>query len=111
MLSVRQKAFLKQYPNKLLECLWKLEAERFVPDEPTTKPQPLIKDKPNYAPSKLKILHYASATRPNVYYLVRCHSNGKVEFCSCEGFKYRKTCWHRSDVELNGAKLSVKPVS
>ena len=47
-------------------------------------------------PAGLKIVSVESASRPGVFYKLRC-VNGKVTHCECPGFKYRKTCHHAKE--------------
>jgi hypothetical protein len=109
-LTVRQQAHLLRYPNPGVEAAWMMDAReeaRRAEGGPTVKPQPLLADKTKDPDEKSYLYH--SSARPGVIHVVRCTKGGEFKSCSCEGFRYRKRCWHKDDVLNNAAKRSVKP--
>lgn len=73
--------------------------KRKIKLEPIEPPKPI-----KYVNPKYKVLIYSSSSRPDIKHKVQCTQKGVFVSCSCEGFYYRRGCWHRDDVLFNKGK-------
>lgn len=68
---------------------------------PTVQEQLVVRDRTvRYAEGSKIVAKHPSSSQPGVFYEVRA-VNGKFHSCSCPGYFYRKTCWHRVKFEDN----------
>jgi hypothetical protein len=52
-----------------------------------------------YAKDTRVVAKHKSSSQPNVVYEVRADKTGKFLGCTCPGYFYRQSCWHKTHYE------------